>query len=218
MPFAMFSSVYVRIWDCMCSIVFVLLPFLVQVVMVVIIRVFLMHLQSIRHHLQGYLRSSVTALGCRIIVSFSSGNRPTIFYVLLWLAGHSWIAFGFQAVCDAHCPAILSLKLSGHQPAYLSILPQFISSGPQATRSPALPPVHVVPTKISSLMYPTSFLDCKFMARAFSEFCIFLFLRSALKLPFWVHLMFNESFIYVLLCLPHREGHHSLSKNSSVLT
>lgn len=100
-------------------------PFLVQAVMVVIIRVFLMHLQSIRHHLIGYLRSSVTALGCRIIVSFSSGNRPTIFYVLLWLAGHSWITFGFLAVCDAHCPAILSLKFSGHQNDYLSILPQF---------------------------------------------------------------------------------------------
>lgn len=39
----------------------------------------------------GYLRSSVTALGCRIVVSALSGKSSTGFYVLLWFARHSRI-------------------------------------------------------------------------------------------------------------------------------
>lgn len=83
----------------------------------------------------GYLRSSVTALGCRIVVSALSGKSSTGFYLLLWFARHSRIVVS-SASLPSHSQSGVILANS---PCYLT--------------SPVLPGVHVVPTSMSSLKY-----------------------------------------------------------------
>lgn len=97
------------------------------------------HLRRIGRHLAGYLRSSVTALRCWIIVSVLSGNTSTVCYVQLWLAGHSLIVTLTAQLSACH----LGL------PFHTTSVHLFQTSA----CSPALPLVHSVPASVSILTY-----------------------------------------------------------------
>lgn len=100
----------------------------------------------------GYLRSTVTALGCRIVVSALSGKSSTGFYVVLWFARHSRIVISSASLPSHSQSGVILANSPSYLPAHLRCLGSTLSplQCPALSTSPK-PLVNV--WQVSSLTY-----------------------------------------------------------------